>query len=441
MKNKYLDILIKLKIKERVIYFFKKNLILKIFALVLSLAFWAGLVSQDASLTRDKVFENVKVSINGEDTLKRNGFIITNDLNAEPIFTNFIAEVPQNNYDNTRAQNYAPRIDLSGITEVGEIELPITTFSSTSYGTTKNLFPNSVKLNVDYFVTQYRVPIQYEIVGQYPENLFGSEPFLDPKTVQVSGPSEIVKKISKAVVSINPNIYTNSTEGQKRNTLAFKLVDTKGNEINSNFLQVTSESVKINNVVVTQHIYGMQTVKLSTLGLLEGEIKDGYYIKGISVSPAQVKIAGNSELLKSLDNIFINETINIDGKDAGFTQNVTLNIPNEAVYSSAKNAVISVEIEPVIKSKTYTEIPLQVIGKNENYNYEISTKNVDIQIKGPINELNALRSSHIQAIVDVSHLNMGENSVTIEYQLQNSNNDLLEIHTLPNFVNIFVEEK
>ena len=55
----------------------------KLTAVLISLVLWAGLISQDNSLTREKTWQNVNVSINGADTLKRNGYIVVSNLNEK----------------------------------------------------------------------------------------------------------------------------------------------------------------------------------------------------------------------------------------------------------------------------------------------------------------------------------------------------------------------
>ena len=71
----------------------------KLIAILISLVLWAGLISQDESLTREKTWQNVNVSVTGEDTLKRNGYIIVNDL--EELLSNIsvTAAVPQKQYE------------------------------------------------------------------------------------------------------------------------------------------------------------------------------------------------------------------------------------------------------------------------------------------------------------------------------------------------------
>ena len=55
---------------------------LKLLAVLIAVILWAGLISQDATLTREKTFQDVNVNITGTDTMKRNGYIVTSDLNT-----------------------------------------------------------------------------------------------------------------------------------------------------------------------------------------------------------------------------------------------------------------------------------------------------------------------------------------------------------------------
>jgi len=54
----------------------------KLLALLLAIILWGGLITQDPTLTREKHFSSVSVSVSGEESVKRNGFIVTSDLTS-----------------------------------------------------------------------------------------------------------------------------------------------------------------------------------------------------------------------------------------------------------------------------------------------------------------------------------------------------------------------
>ena len=105
------------------------NLPLKVLSLVLAVALWAGLISQDPTLTREKTFSDVTISVNGADTLKRNGFIMVSDL-SDQLSAVMTVDVPQTQYSNAVPANYNPRIDLSRIRSAGTITVPVNTSST-----------------------------------------------------------------------------------------------------------------------------------------------------------------------------------------------------------------------------------------------------------------------------------------------------------------------
>ena len=61
-------------------HLFLHNGWVKLLAVLISLVLWAGLISQDESITREKNFQNINVTVSGTDTMKRNGYIVTSNL-------------------------------------------------------------------------------------------------------------------------------------------------------------------------------------------------------------------------------------------------------------------------------------------------------------------------------------------------------------------------
>ena len=82
----------------------------KLLSLFLAICLWSGLITQDESLTREKVFNDVTINIVNADTLRRNGFIIVSGLENLPT-VRFRADVPQKVYNIASASNYNYRAD------------------------------------------------------------------------------------------------------------------------------------------------------------------------------------------------------------------------------------------------------------------------------------------------------------------------------------------
>ena len=137
----------------------------KLLSLFLAVCLWAGLITQDPTLTRERVFNDVPVTVTGTDTLIGNGLIVVSGLEDENLSVRLRADVPQRSYSNAQASNYNPRVDVSRITETGEQTLRIQTSSTTTYGTVTSVSPESLTVVVDEYVTNYRVPITLNVTG------------------------------------------------------------------------------------------------------------------------------------------------------------------------------------------------------------------------------------------------------------------------------------
>ena len=127
----------------------KRNWGSKLLAFLLAVALWGGLITQDPTLTREKNFRNVAVTVSGTDTLKRNGLVVTSDLTQLLNGVNLSVNVPQMQYTGAQASNYNVRLDLSRITQPGEQDVRILTSNSSAYGSGIEVSPASVRLNVE----------------------------------------------------------------------------------------------------------------------------------------------------------------------------------------------------------------------------------------------------------------------------------------------------
>lgn len=393
-----------------------KNLAFKILAIILALAFWAGLVSQAPNITREKKFNDIQVNIVGLESLKRNGLIVVDDLSKNPPTVSFSADVPQMQYQNAKAQNYMPKIDLSEITEPGINTLPISCNSTILYGSVSNITPSTLDVEVDKYITQYRIPVQFEKKGDFNKGFYCTEPYLDPLTINVSGPARSIKNIAKAIVTVDVSKYPRK-EGIIKTSARFKLVDMDEKEIKDNQIEITSDSINVKNILVTQHQYAMKSFMINAKGLLQGTVKDGYYIDRISISPSVVFVAGNKDLIDNIKNIYVNDLIDVTDRQRTLTKTLKLNIPSEVVYTSARTVIADIEIKPIISEKTYKNIPIHIVGKKEGYSYALDTKYIDLSLRDEANKLAKIRENNIEVYLDVSNLGLGIHSALLKVKI------------------------
>ena len=131
---------------------------------------WSALVASDGTLTRQKVFANVAVSVTGDAALKSRGYIVMDDILEEVPAVKMTVEVTQSNYNRVSGTSYNPHFDLTQITGEGENELSVT-YSSQLYGPVVSCEPSAITVHVERYITR-RVPVVIEMTGAMPEGMY-----------------------------------------------------------------------------------------------------------------------------------------------------------------------------------------------------------------------------------------------------------------------------
>jgi len=312
---------------------------MKAIAVLISMVLWAGLVSQDESLTRDKVFQNVNVSLVGSETMRNNGYIVVSDLEELLNDVSVTAAVPQKQYENAEASYYNIRVDLSRINGTGKQELKLQSTNSTTYGRVISTNPSTVSVMVEDFVVRQRIPVSVMVNGEIPEGWYMSTPSVDPALVAVSGPRSLVTTISRARAFIDTdNIEWN--EGTAVVSAEIKLYNRSGEEVNSSLLSTTTASLTIDSVLIEYSLLPTRSFSTQELVTLAGTVADGYEIKEVRISPESVTVAAREEVLSQLEDLSMDQIVNV--KDLTETTVFQLKVQKPSEDSILYNDTVTV---------------------------------------------------------------------------------------------------
>ncbi len=402
----------------RLLHMLRHNLGWKVLALFLAVALWAGLITQDPTLTREKTFVDVPVSIVGADTLKRNGLIVISDLSANPPTVRLKVDVPQKEYGNVTASNYNVRIDLSRISiskdqEIpGEQEIKIIASSTSAYGTVVEIVPDTLKVEVDNYTTQYRTPVTPVLEGELPPGYYSSFPSVNPPTVAISGPKSLIARVNGAVATYDQSTLP-AKEGLVRFSVPLVLVDATREPISSNLIEVTSESVLLKNAIVEQTLYNTKTIDLSQAALTKGTPKDGYRVKSVSVTPSQILAAGRPESLAQIDHLFLDAPVDVSSAAESFNSVIKVRLPDGIVYLSSTSVTVTVEIEPVGSNRSFDNLRISTVGLADGLSLAVDKSRGSVTISGPKLWLDSLRGSNVTLSADLTGLKEGVHNVPL----------------------------
>ena len=321
----------------------------KLLAFLISLVLWAGLITQDDSLTRDKTWQNVNISVTGEDALKRNGYIVVSDIEEMLSNVSATAAVPQKQYESADASAYNLRVDLSRLKGTGTQELKILSTSSTTYGKVTNTVPAVLNVDVEEYI-QRSIYVSTKVTGDnqngwYKEWYIANQS-VDPTRITVSGPRELTQRISKAGVYIDLD-KLEMAEGTLLTTGEIVLLDRYNNEIKSPLLSLTTEgsTIAIDTVMFEAGILPTKSFNISDIIDVHGEVKEGYRVAAVKVSPETITVAARNEVLEQMDEPALDRNINLDNLEETTVFQIKVRKPSEDAVLSNETITVTVEIE------------------------------------------------------------------------------------------------
>lgn len=318
----------------------------KLIAVLISIVLWAGLISQDPNVTRDKVFQNVSVNVINSDTMKRNSYIVVNDLNEALSGVSAVAAVPQPQYEAAEVSAYNIRLDLSRVTGSGEQEVRLLSTNSSTYGKITSINPATVKLEVEDYVVRYRIPVSVSIVGETPPGWYMSTPSVDPPLVVVSGPKSLVNSISRARAFLDSR-EIDWEEGTTVMTAELKLYNRSGEEVNSDLLEISYNSLSLDSVVLESTILPTKSFEVSDMIGTLNSVAEGYEVEAIHVSPENITVAARQDVLGQMTDLPLQERfVDLNGLTETTTFQIKVNKPNEDAVLSNDTINVTVEVVP-----------------------------------------------------------------------------------------------
>ena len=329
-------------------HLFLHNGWLKLIAILISLVLWSGLVSQDASITRDKTFQNVNVNVLGMDTLMRNGYIVVSDLNEILSDITAVAAVPQMQYESAEASAYNLRIDLSRLKGTGMQELKILSTGSAAYGKIVNTVPAVLNVEVEEYSVRQRIPVSVKVGGEYQNgwyrNWYMPNPNVDPTLITVSGPRDLAQSISIARVFIDPD-KLEWAEGTLWTTGEIKLYNRAGEEIQSPLLDITTEGTTIDTVLIEGNVLPTKSFSVSNMIEMQGEVKEGFRLVSFKVSPETVTVAARNEVLEQMNELALDRNISLEDLEETTVFQLKVQKPSEDAVLSNETVTVTAEIE------------------------------------------------------------------------------------------------
>jgi YbbR domain-containing protein len=156
------------------------------------------------------------------------------------------------------------------------------------------------------------------------------------------------------------------------------------------------------DVVADIEIYKKVPVEVS----YTGEPASNFFVADALAKPYSFILRGPEKLLHPIDKI-LTKSVDINGASESFRKEITLDLPEDIDIVFPSGAIhAEIFLKEKLAIKKFNNIPVK--GKNTKYSYSITPLVINIEIKGPVNILEKLKSKkEINVYVDLKGLKPG----------------------------------
>ncbi len=298
---------------------------------MISFILWVYLfISLNPKIT-NKIY-NIPVKVVNSSSLKKNGLVL---LPSQKFSVNLTVEGRASDIYNLNAENFEIFLDLS-LHEFRKGENVVRTYTRSIPSNISIIKPNEldVKILVDEFVEK-RVYVDKAIEKSNEEGFYSFNPIITPEYVIVSGASEFVYSVDKAVV-------TSNFENLKQDTyqsLKVKFLDKEGNNIN--------ESLDVYPDIVEMYIMVRATKDVEVDVSFENNLKEGLKLDSIEVIPKQITIIGTEDTISNINKIST-EKLDLSDIEENSILEIPLKIPNGIeIIDSRKSIMLKLKISKI----------------------------------------------------------------------------------------------
>ena len=371
-----------------------RNVGLKLLSLVLAVLLWNYVITTNTSITRTKTLTGLTGYVTGQTTLNANRLALLEDPTEDLSSITVVVDAPQAYYSRLSGENVQVSLDLSSVRTAGTQEVQLRAVSS--YGRVTEISPETLTLTFEALDSR-SVPVNSLLSGDMQEDYWYNITRMNPSYLTVSGAASVVRNIGSAIVDMDITGHDSGfTQAQP-----FTLLDTAGEAINAEMLNLSSSSVS-----VSVDIYPTKDLPVSTdlANVVTGQPAEGYVVQSVSVHPETITVAADEELLDGLTELMI-EPVSVDGLSQSFTERASITPLSGVKNLSSEQVYVNVTISEASISGNIDDVSVLVTGKGEGLSVEYNT--MGVHVTGPRSDVEQLQKDGVFVSVDLTGLGAG----------------------------------
>ena len=374
--------------------FFKritKNIPTMVTAILLALAVWVLAVTNIDPVEKRNISRPITIEMIG----LGNDLIIANDY---PDQVSLTLSAPSSVWNGSLSATTSIRAiaDLTGL-DAGSHNVPVKLQIDARPIRIDAFTPETITIVLEKLASK-TIPIKLVQPSTPAIGFEAGPPTFSSTTAKVSGPASLVERVDevRAVLDINQ-----ASEDINRD-LVLSAYDENGGLISG--VTISPEKVNLRMKITQRGGYRNVSVRVITTG----KQADGYSLTSISSTPLVVTVySTDPEAINKLPGYIETQPLNLTNASEDIEVNLPLNLPSGVIVVGDSTVKVSISISPIRGSRTFINLPVEIIGLLPEYEVRLSPDRVDVIFSGPLPTLEKLRASDIRVQIDLKDAESG----------------------------------
>ena len=375
----------------------KRKIIYALLSVLVAIGLWVYVVTV-VNPEYEDTFYNIPVVLENEEILLDRGLMLISD------------EIPKvtlrlsgNRTDMIKlnSSNITLKADLSKIYSAGAQSL---SYSILYPGDVpQNAFnilsqtPQQITLSISEWKSK-EVDVQVNFIGTVPEQFiaFKDKAVLDVDKIVVTGPSDVIDRITSANVTVDLEDQTQTISQAYR----YALCDADGNPVETAYVKTN-----VDEVMYTLKIQRWKDIELRL------DVVDGGGLKQsdcrIDILPKTIRVSGSEKLLEELDYLIL-DRIELSQLTGDLSEAYDIVLPEGITNLSEQSiAQVTVDIPDDLLVQDLAVKNFEFINKPANMNVRFITLEMNIQVRGPQALVSAMTERDLRVQIDLANAQTG----------------------------------
>jgi YbbR domain-containing protein len=317
---------------------------------------------------------------------------------------NIKVRAPQSVLENLNLSEFDVQVDLSEVEIGASSTVPISVTVDNDWVRIQSYSPEEIVVRLEP-VEAITLPVEITVLGEVATGYQATQPEIRPEVAMIRGPVPYLSEVVSVAGSLNiagaredvsqgVNITPRDADG--------RLVST-----------VDWDPDQVEVTIGVRRRVGFKP-DVQVVPDLRGDPAPGYRRGSVSVDPSTVTLQGPTAVLADLPGFVTTFPISITGATEDITVRRPLTVPNSVVIVEGNYVLVSVEILPVMSSRTLTRT-VEVEGLGQGWQAILSPPLVQVIVEGPEALLDDLSPEALQVFVNLSGYTLGVHRIVPSY--------------------------